>query len=163
MGEFFDAELPTRSQAFHEQLDCLWSNIATKQHYNCKTGSSMIVSLKENLQAAMASRVPQKWIEKIAEKAAEIFSPTTSMGEQLALCAKAVLPNLGTDDLLVLARPYSYAMRNSEAQSLESALNKVGEHEWKQLSEIEQARVSLAVAYYALRQINKFQAEQAED
>ncbi len=165
MGEFLDAELPTRSQAFHEQLDCLWSNVTTNQHYNHNTSGSIITSLKENLQSLMASRVPQNWIEKIAEKAAEIFSPTKSMGEQLALCAKAVLPNLGTDDLLVLARPYSYAMRNSnsEAQSLESALNKVGEHEWKQLSEIEQARVSLAVAYYALRQLNKSQAEQAED
>ncbi|PAX58421.1 hypothetical protein CK510_07500 [Brunnivagina elsteri CCALA 953] len=163
MGEFLDAELPTRSQAFHQQLDCLWSNVATKQHYNCNTRGSIITSLKENLQSLMASRVPHNWIEKIAEKAAEIFSPTKSMGEQLALCAKAVLPNLGTDDLLVLARPYSYAMRNSEAQSLESALNKVGEHEWKHLSEIEQARVSLAVAYYALRQLNKFQAEATED
>ncbi len=163
MQDFLNAELPARSQAFHDQLDCLWSNVATNQHYNCNTNVNIIASLKESLQTAMISRVPQNWIEKIAEKAAEIFSSTQSMGEQLALCARAVLPNLGTDDLLVLARPYSYAMRNSEAQSLESALNKVGEHEWKNLSEIEQARVSLAVAYYALRQLNKFQAEATED
>jgi hypothetical protein len=163
MSDFLNAELPARSQAFHEHLDCLWSNVATNQHYKCNTKINIIASLKESLQVAMISRVPQNWIEMIAEKAAEIFSPTKSMGEQLALCAKAVLPNLGTEDLLVLARPYSYAMRNSETQSLESALNKVGEHEWKNLSEIEQARVSLAVAYYALRQLNKFQAEATED
>ncbi|NJL64643.1 MAG: hypothetical protein HC903_26035 [Methylacidiphilales bacterium] len=163
MGEFFDAELPTRSQAFHDQLDCLWANAATDQHYKCNTNVNIIANLKETLQMAMISRVPQNWIDKIAEKAAEIFSSTQSMGEQLAFCARAVLPNLETDDLLVLARPYSYGMRNSETQSLETALSKVGEHEWKSLSEIEQARVSLAVAYYALRQLNKFQAEATED
>jgi hypothetical protein len=163
MGEFLDAELPTRSQAFHEQLDSLWSNVATNQPCRGNTTTSIITIIKENLQSLMSSRVPQNWIEIIAEKAAEIFSPTKSMGEQLALCAKAVLPNLGTDDLLVLARPYSYAMRNSEPQSLESVLNKVGEHEWKNLSEIEQARVSLAVAYYALRRLNQSQAEVIED
>ncbi|MEA5570582.1 hypothetical protein [Calothrix sp. UHCC 0171] len=163
MRELLDAELPTRSQAFYETLDHLWSSATNTQHYKCNTSINIIASLKESLQAAMTSRVPQNWIEKIAEKAAEIFNPTQSMGEQLVLCAKAVLPNLGADDLLVLARPYSYAMRNGETQSLESALNKVGEHEWNNLSEIEQARVSLAVAYYALRQLNKFQAEATED
>lgn len=149
INELLDAELSARSLGFYNQLDTLWSN-----NYNRTTNALVVASLKENLQSAIAKRIPHEWIERIAEKATDIFNLKQSMSEQLMLCAQAVLPNLGADDLFVLARPFAYAMRNSEPQSLESVLNKVGEHEWKNLSEIEQARVSMAVAYYALRQLN---------
>lgn len=149
INELLDAELSARSRCFYNQLDTLWSN-----NYNRTTNAVIVASLKENLLAAIAERIPYEWIERIAEKASDIFNLKQTMSEQLMLCAQAVLPNLGADDLSVLARPFAYAMRNSEPQSLESVLNKVGEHEWKNLSEIEQARVSMAVAYYALRQLN---------
>lgn len=149
INELLDAELSARSLGFYNQLDTLWSN-----NYNRTTNAVIVASLKKNLLAAIAERIPHEWIERIAEKASDIFNLKQTMSEQLMLCAQAVLPNLGADDLFVLARPFAYAMRNSEPQSLESVLNKVGEHEWKNLSEIEQARVSIAVAYYALRQLN---------
>lgn len=150
INELLDAELSARSLGFYNQLDTLWAN-----NYNRTTNASVVASLKENLQAAIATRIPHEWIERIAEKATDIFNPKQSMSEQLMLCAQAILPNLGAEDLFVLARPFAYAMRNSEPQSLESVLNKVGEHEWKNLSEMEQARVSIAVAYYALRQLDR--------
>lgn len=75
-----------------------------------------------------------------------------SIADQLIEVAASVVPTLGADDLSVLARPYAYAMR-SETNTLESTLQKVGQHQWDKLSEIEQARVSVAVAYYALKQL----------
>lgn len=152
MDEFLDSELSARSNSFYNQLDTLWNN------YNRTTNVGLIASLKENLQTAIASRIPHEWIERIVEKAADIYNSKQSMSEQLMLCAQAVLPSLGTDDLLVLARPFAYAMRNGQPQSLESALNKVGEQEWKNLSEIEQAKASLAVAYHTIRQLNDHEA-----
>jgi hypothetical protein len=152
MDELLDSELSARSNSFYNQLDTLWNN------YNHTTNVGLITSLKENLQMAIASRIPQEWIERIVEKAADIFNSKQSMSEQLMLCAQTVLPSLGADDLLVLARPFAYAMRNAEPQSLESVLNKVGEQEWKNLSEIEQAKVSLAVAYHTIRQLSNHEA-----
>jgi hypothetical protein len=154
IADLLDEELPTRSQSFYNHLDNLWANTSANQHYNCNTNVGILANLKQSLQSAIAARIPHDLIDRIAEKATEIFNPQQSIGDQLVLCAQSVLPSWDSDDLLVLSRPFAYAMRNSEAQNLESVLNKVGEQEWKNLSEIEQARVSLAVAYYALRQLN---------
>jgi hypothetical protein len=166
IDELLDSELSARSQSFYNRLDSLWSN-----NYNHTTNVGIVASLKENLQAALAAvsrgpsiasstslkgigeRIPHEWIERIAQKATDIFNPKQSLSEQFMLCAQELLPSLGTDDLSVLGRPFVYAMRNNEPHSLESVLNKVGEHEWKNLSEIEQAKVSMAVAYYALQQL----------
>jgi cell division septum initiation protein DivIVA len=157
--DLLDEELTVRSQSFYNQLDTLWSNVSAKQQYNPNTAVNLVMQLKENLAKQIAARVPHELIERIAEKASEIFNPKQSMGEQLVSCAQAVLPSWGSDDLTVLARPFAYAMRNSEAQNLETVLDKVGEHDWQTLSEIEQARISVAIAYYALRQITNFQKE----
>lgn len=157
--DLLDEELTVRSQSFYNQLDTLWSNVSANQEYKCNTVVNLVTQLKENLTKQIAARVPHELIERIAEKASEIFNPKQSMGEQLVSCAQAVLPSWGSDDLTVLARPFAYAMRNSEAQNLETVLDKVGEHEWQTLSEIEQARISVAIAYYALKQINAFQNE----
>jgi hypothetical protein len=70
------------------------------------------------------------------------------------------LPSWGEEDLQVLARPFAYAMRGSETEMLEVALRSVRCAEWADLSSIEQARLSLALARYALDQMPAIQAEQ---
>jgi cell division septum initiation protein DivIVA len=157
--DLLDEELTARSQSFYNQLDTLWSHVSAKQHYNCNVAVGFVTQLKENLQKQIAAKVPHELIERIAEKAAEIFNPQQSMGEQLVSCVQSILPSWGSDDLTVLARPFAYAMRNSETHSLETVLDKVGEDDWQNISEIEQARISVAIAYYALRQITNYQKE----
>jgi hypothetical protein len=154
--EVLDEELTMRSQSFYNQL---WSSVSAQQQYNCHKAGNLVTQLRENLSQKIAAKIPHQLIERIAEKASEIFNPTQSIGEQLVCCAQAVLPSWSSEDLTVLARPFAYAMRNSEAQNLETVLDKVGEHDWQTLSEIEQARISVAIAYYALRQITDFQTE----
>lgn len=145
-----------RQEAFYSHLDTLWSNTKPLQP-QCSTTVVSILKLKESLQTAISSRIPHDWIEKIAQKASELFNSPMSIADQLVEVAASVVPGLGADDLSVLARPYAYAMR-SEANTLETTLKKVGGHEWNNLSEIEQARVSVAVAYYALQQLKNSQA-----
>lgn len=157
IDELLDSEGHGRSEAFYSHLDTLWSNTSTTQS-QCNTNVVSISKLKENLQTAISSRIPHDWIETIATKASELFNSSMSIADQLIEVAASVVPALGADDLSVLARPYAYAMR-SEANSLESTLQKVGGHGWNNLSEIEQARVSVAVAYYALQQLKKYQSE----
>jgi len=61
--------------------------------------------------------------------------------------------------LLIFARPYAYSMRSSEGQNLTSIVDNVNNQEWSALSEVEQAKLSVAIAYYAIRQLNDSPSE----
>lgn len=151
MQDVLDSELTTRSQAFYTQLDQMWSNY---KKYDCSTFTTTINTLKESLHSSFGSSIPSQWLDTIAQKATEVFNSQQSMGEQLIQCVQAVLPTWGAEDLLVLARPFAYAMR-SEPQNLESVQAKLDNCEWTALSQIEQAKASLAIAYYAFSQLSQ--------
>jgi hypothetical protein len=159
MQDVLDEEITSRSQTFYDQLDTLWLQVGDSSYYKCNTIAAVVDRLQENLHNAFAASVPQNWLNAIASKAAEIFTPQQSMGEQLVQCVQNVLPSWATDDLLILARPYAYAMRSSEPQSLTSMISNIENQDWTALSEIEQAKMSIAIAYYALRQLNEFETE----
>jgi hypothetical protein len=159
LEELLDEELTTRSQTFYHSLDKLWSNNFNSKHYKCNTKPSLMATLQKNLQAGFAASVPQDWLTAIAHKAAEIFNSGQSKGDQLVRCVQSVLPNWETDDLLVMARPFAYAMRSGEQQNVNSVVENVANREWTNLSEIEKAKVSLAVAYQALNELENFQEE----
>jgi hypothetical protein len=156
---FGEDELQSRSQAFYTHLDNLWSRMPVS-HYNHTTKENTIIQLQENLQSSFSTGVPAEWLKAIASRAAAIFGSTQTIGEQLALCVQTVMPAWGTEDLLVLARPFAYAMRGSESANGVSFVDNFATQDWTALSEIEQARISLAIAYHALNQLDSFQAEQ---
>jgi hypothetical protein len=144
-------DLSPRSQAFFHTLDSIWSR---QDKYNTKCIT--LANLQETLQARFAVCVPQDLLKAIAQRASEIFQPASLMGEQLVECMQGLLPNWETEDLLVLSRPYAYAMRSGEQPDVVPNLEN---KEWASLSEIEQARISFAIAHYALKQLNSFQTE----
>lgn len=155
MEDVLNEELTARSQAFYNQLDTMWSGLFNSRHYKCNT-KAFVSNLQKTLQTSFASCVPQDWMAKIAQKATEIFDSQQIIGEQLVQCVQAVLPHWEAEDLSVMARPLAYAMR-SGTQSEKSALDIFSNREWATLSEIEKAKVSLAIAYYALNQLNNLQ------
>ncbi|AKG22949.1 hypothetical protein [Calothrix sp. 336/3] len=155
LQDVLEEEATERSLLFFNQLDNLWSS-----YYNDTTEVSLVNQVQENLQTMLAAAVPQEWLQAIAHKAVNIFKSQQSFSEQLVECVQSVLPMWESDDLSVFARPLAYAMRSSDSQSnVESLLNNVKETEWTKLSEIEQARVSMAIAYYTLRQLNNSATE----
>jgi hypothetical protein len=154
IDDSLEAEITTRSQTFYTQLDTLWSGYTSDSDNESHPSQSVVANIQETLQTAFASGVPQNWLNAIAQKATEIFSTQQSIGEQLVQCVQTVLPTWQVEDLLVLARPYAYAMRSSEPQTLATVINNVPNRDWAALSEIEQAKVSLAISYYALTQLN---------
>ncbi|MBR8834004.1 MAG: hypothetical protein DSM106950_08175 [Stigonema ocellatum SAG 48.90 = DSM 106950] len=156
MQDVLDSELTPRSEAFYSQLDQLWSNY---KQSDCNTPATPVTTLQETLHNSFGSSIPTNWLNAIALKATEVFNTQQSMAEQLIQCVQAVLPTWGSEDLLVLARPFAYAMRSSESQTLESVLNNVDNREWTALSQIEQAKASLAIAYYAFSQLNNSQQQ----
>ncbi|MBW4472753.1 MAG: hypothetical protein KME45_20605 [Stenomitos rutilans HA7619-LM2] len=130
-------EINTRSSTFFAQVNQLWS----------------ATSLQETLMQRFATRVPQQFLTAIATRAQQVLSNSVSLADQLVQCVQDVLPNLAEDDLYVLARPLAYAMRGSDAP-VESTLERVRTVEWNALSEVEQARLSLAIARYALAELD---------
>jgi hypothetical protein len=50
-------------------------------------------------------------------------------------------------------------MRGSEPQNAESTITEIDNREWTALSQIEQAKVSLAIAHYAFTQLNGLKSE----
>ncbi|MEM9923495.1 MAG: hypothetical protein AAF915_07070 [Cyanobacteria bacterium P01_D01_bin.50] len=163
MQEILGEELHTRSLGFHNQLDALWSKIETSEYYNCNTNSPVAVKLQKSLQKQFRNSMPLDWIDLIAQKAAEIFNSQQPMAEQLIECVQTVLPSLEVDDIMVLARPLAYATRSGSHSRIESTLANFKQDEnceWTALSEIEQAKLGLAVAYHALNQLDNFQTEE---
>ncbi|BAY25612.1 hypothetical protein NIES2100_54180 [Calothrix sp. NIES-2100] len=150
-----EEELTKRSQNFYRQLDTLWPENPTHSHH--KTNISQI--LFANLQAAFANAVPHSFLDTIAQKASEIFTSQQSLKEQLVTCVQGVLPAWEAEDLFVLARPYAYAMRSGEPQCPKSFISKFENREWTTLSDVEQAKISLAISYYALTQLSSFESE----
>ncbi|KZL47910.1 hypothetical protein A2T98_20805 [Nodularia spumigena CENA596] len=160
MQDELDEELTTKSLAFYDKLDSLWSEVLTNSNYECHPHQS--VSVVDNLQVALnsafAHSVPEGWLTAIANKAAETFASQQSIGEQLVHCVQSVLPAWDVDDLFVLARPFAYAMRSSESPEVMSSISKVKNRDWITLSEVEQAKVSVAIAYYAFKELNSYQS-----
>jgi len=127
-------EVAPRSQKFFSFLNQLWTPVSLTQKFS--------------------ARVPQALLNQIAQHAQRIVASNLSLANQLIQCVQDVLPNWGEEDLQILARPLAYAMRGNETEAIESTLTAVRAVEWTELSEIEQARLSLAVARYALAQLD---------
>ena len=131
---FSDSDIAQKSQVLFAQLEQVWLTTALQK------------SLREKF-----ARVPQDFLTRIAQSVQNATVKYQSLADQMVECVLDILPQWAEEDLQVLARPLAYAMRevDSEGAQLVMAARKP----WDQLSEIEQARVSLAVARYAISQL----------
>jgi SpoVK/Ycf46/Vps4 family AAA+-type ATPase len=133
-------ELTEQGQIFASHLEQVWATVPATS------------SLAAELFQRLSVQVPQALLDSIVQKAQQVISANLTLADQLVQCVQDSLPGWDSDDLQVLARPFAYAMRGAESESLESVLKSVRNAEWDDLSSIEQARLSLAVARYALTQ-----------
>lgn len=138
-----DTEIESATDALFKQLHQCWATPLP----------SAIDTLKQSLFNRFASLVPQDFLEAIANTAQQVVSSNLSLADQLVCCVKPLLPNWADDDLLVLARPLAYAMRGTSETTKDSVPGGVRSTEWTELSQMEQVRVSLAVAHSALVQL----------
>ncbi len=140
---WLDREIIAEAPNFLSQIDRLWLAKVPAQ------------DLQQRLQAKLydqfAAQVPQQWLAAISRRAREVVSSQTSLGAQLVQCIQELVPKCLEEDLLVLARPYANAMRSNSSRA--TVLPDVTPEQWANLSEIQQAKFSLAIARYALEQI----------
>jgi len=152
-------ELAEQGQILANTLNQIWAESAV-----AVTPASTLSTEPSTLYTAIlrqfATQVPPQILERISQKAQQVASMNLTLADQIVQCVQACLPNWAEEDLQVLARPFAYAMRGAETDSIESALRSVRCAAWTELSGIEQARLSLAIARYAIAQMP---AEQTSD
>jgi hypothetical protein len=129
-----------------ELLNCFEPSELDQQAHNFFTGLDQI--WEKSLQTTLARKfptVPQAILAQIATQAAQVAKSGNSLLDQLADCVQATLPQWNLEDLQVLARPMAYAMRGEETP--------VSQKDWADLSETERAKLTIAIARYALNQL----------
>ncbi|MEM9265491.1 MAG: hypothetical protein AAGA46_08200 [Cyanobacteria bacterium P01_F01_bin.13] len=131
---FSDEEAQLGWQNLSAQLDQLWN------------GST---SLQAALAQRFTRRLSQDVIEQITAKATQVINTGRPLAEQLITCVRDTLTGWDEADLQVMARPLAHAMRGQE-EILDATINSVRDIEWEALSPMEQARISLAAARWAI-------------
>ena len=131
---FSDSDIAQKSQVLFAQLEQVWLTTALQK------------SLREKF-----ARVPQDFLARIAQSVQNATVKYQSLADQMVECVLDILPQWAEEDLQVLARPLAYAMREVDSEGAQLVM--AARRPWAQLSEIEQARVSLAVARYAISQL----------
>jgi cell division septum initiation protein DivIVA len=147
-AEWSPAEFASSAQALAAQFDQMWESLPT-----VSLQTTVAKALQVDLFRQFAAQVPQVLLENIVQRAQQLLHSNLSMADQLVQCVQELLPGWGEDDLQVLARPFAYTMRGRETESLEAALRSVRCAAWTELSGVEQARLSLAIARYAIAQL----------
>ncbi|TAF29765.1 MAG: hypothetical protein EAZ69_24355 [Oscillatoriales cyanobacterium] len=122
------------SQVLFAQLEQVW----------------LATALQKSLREKFAI-VPQDFLASITQSVQNATVKYQSLADQMVECVLDILPQWTEEDLQVLARPLAYAMREADSSGVEVVME--SRRPWAQLSEIEQARVGLAVARYAISQL----------
>jgi hypothetical protein len=134
-------ELESHSNSFFASLEKCWQTSSPEY-------------IKTSLQQQLDYKVPSRWLEKIINQAQDIFLTNLSPIEQLVQCVKPLLSGWEEEDLQVFARPLVFAMRGKADYSLEQWITK---NSWEELSPIEQARLTMAIAQYTLTELKNQQ------
>ena len=132
-----DEEAKVGWQTFSAQLDAFWG------------GAPVQAALAQRF----ASRLSKDVINQITTKAAQVVNTGRPLAEQLITCVRDTLTGWDDADLQVMARPLAHAMRGQE-EILDATINSVRDIEWESLSSMEQARIGLAAARWAIDYIN---------
>ncbi|MGK7903105.1 MAG: hypothetical protein AB4352_17175 [Hormoscilla sp.] len=133
-------EVAAGAQIFLAHLDILWDAATTSDNL---------------LEDQFANLIPASLIKTLKHQVKLLQDSSVTLAEQLVQCTYEVMPQWAVEDLQVLARPFAYAMRGTEADAaIEAILDKVAGNHWTDLSEIEQVRLCLAYTRYTLANLD---------
>lgn len=149
LDDWLEVDIEPRSQTLFAQLDQLW---VEKVPDNVEA-LALDLPILGALCQRFASRVPQVTLETIAKQAKNLMSTNLCLAERLVKCVQQLALGWEEEDLLVMARPLAYAMRGAETEAIESVLGTVRGVPFAELSKMEQARLSLAIARYAFAEL----------
>ncbi|MEO0532806.1 MAG: hypothetical protein AAF215_02930 [Cyanobacteria bacterium P01_A01_bin.123] len=136
-------------QTLSRQLDIMWQSV---DQASAETTDTVVAA---TLKQQFANRMPADLLAQMAQRAEEIVRSGQPLMQQMIHCVQDVLSAWDETDLQVMARPLTLAMRDGQGEILTVALNSVREANWEDLSAMEQARLGLAIARYALNQADE--------
>jgi hypothetical protein len=139
LDDWSDAEISQRSQSFFTSIQSCWENTSS---------SESEVNQLTALTAKFGARVPQQWLSQIATNVSSLVNSNLEPVDRLVQSVQDLLLNWATEDLLVMARPYAYAMRCNPG--VDNPDNVVRPLDWADLSEVERAKLTILIAQYAL-------------
>jgi len=153
---------PDESEAYFTRLEEEFAESDFLTNTDIVNGSQkLFASLEENwskfavhqsLFERFGNRMPEDLLTKLANNIREISDKANrtlgglSLSDRLVYCVGEIMPQWALEDLEVLARPMAYVMRDSQLDPVDSTLVNIPEVNWQDLSEIERARLSLAIA-----------------
>lgn len=137
LDDWSDREITQQSESFFTSIQSCWD----------AANSESELSPLPALTSKFGARVPQQWLAKIADNVGSLASNLEPV-EQLVRSVQDLLSNWAIDDLLVMARPYAYAMRCNPG--VDNPDNIVRPLEWTELSELERAKLTILIAQYAI-------------
>ena len=111
-------------------------------------------SLLTTLTQKFGTRMPQQLLVQLATQVQEAANSGQALIDQLVTATQAVVTEFAADDLQVMARPMALAMRSGADDTVDSVVQSIRAVDWAELSELEQARLSLAIARYALAELD---------
>ncbi|NEP16104.1 MAG: hypothetical protein F6J97_04280 [Leptolyngbya sp. SIO4C1] len=135
--EFSASEATAGWQTLSTQLEAQWAK----------------PSLQTALQQKFGTRLAPGLVAQIIRNSKQLVASGRPVAEQIVACVQDALSDWDPTDLQVMARPLAYAMRGQE-EILDVTIQSVREADWETLSPMEQARISLAAARYALDYLN---------
>lgn len=141
-----EADFTEPAQALASALNQAWDDLASPA---ASPLNSLLVLLQQ-FTDRFDAQVPQQVLHAIASQAERLVAENRPIADRMVHCVRDCFPNWAEEDLQVLARPFAYAMRGAETEALESALRSLRCAAWTDLSGVEQARLSLAIARYAI-------------
>lgn len=131
-------------QALSAQLDTLWP--AAEQ------APERVANLVKTLTQRFTVTLPEQVLQTLASQALALANTGRPLMEQMVQCAQSVLTGWDEGDLEVLARPLALSLRDGRGEILDLQIRAMHQADWATLSEIEKARLSLALASLALSQ-----------
>lgn len=145
---------PETAESYYEELDTpsnvqdyLDSATATQKseeffkEINQLYPPNRLQKVNQALVKQFGELVPLNWLEAIAQQGQNHFQDTTSGIDKLLNCVQPLLSNWLLEDLAVFARPVANTMRGAQT---------IPQKNWTELSEVEQARLTLIIAKVAL-------------
>ncbi len=110
-------------------------------------------ALTTRVAQRFATRMPKELVQQLVQAARATSNQGLALIDQLVASAQSVLTGWEVEDLQVMARPLALSMRGGQEEALTVMLRSVRETEWENLTEMEKARLSLAISRYILGEL----------
>ncbi|MFB2937166.1 hypothetical protein ACE1B6_18120 [Aerosakkonemataceae cyanobacterium BLCC-F154] len=152
LDDWNEEEVEQKTQSFFNQLDAIWS---------IDVPQIAVEDIFAVLRQKFAARVPSTWLEAISHQAYQLklgqnqTNISGNLADQLVRCVQELLPNWPEGDLYLFSRPLAFAMRGTETAAVDSMIATVRDLPFSELSEMEKARLGLAIARYALAELEQ--------